>query len=337
MLPCDLISLARTIKPKSTEGHDGISNKIMKLSIEEISVPLSHVFNLSMSSGVVPRQMKIAKVTPIHKNGNHQILANYRPISILPALSKLLEKVVYSRLYRFLENNDLLFNDQYGFRKKHSTMHPILKLLKHTTDSNDTRTKDITVATFLDLSKAFDSVSHNILLYKLNYYGIRGIANEWFKDYLTGRQQYTEANNVLSDIKDIECGVPQGSILGPLLFLIYVNDLEKSTTLPILTLADDTTILASGNNIDDVTVKLNSELRNVANWLSHNRLLLNIDKSRFMVLAPPNTRTSTNSIVHINNISVKRVSKSNPGDKSVKFLGLHLDENLTWQYHIEEE
>ncbi len=323
VIPDDLLAAASKLKPKLSEGHDHISNKLLKETIPELSVPLAHIFNLSFNSGTVPHQMKIAKVIPIFKKGNAQLFTNYRPISILPAFSKLLEKIVYSRLYQFINTNDIFYEHQYGFRKKHSTIHPIIHYIKGIAESNDKRTKDITIATFLDLSKAFDTVSHDILLSKLRYYGIRGIANDWFSSYLGGRCQFTQINDTKSETKSISCGVPQGSTLGPLLFLLYVNDLSCATKLKVLGFADDTTVFTAGHNLREQIDFVNSELRSISLWLRENRLALNLSKTSCMIVSPPGKRIDPNVSVLIDNQVINRITKGS-SECSIKFLGLIL-------------
>ena len=184
--------------------------------------------------------MKLAKVVPIFKSGDKHQFNNYRPISILPAFSKILEKIVAKKLIKYLESEHLLYKHQYGFRPNHSTIHPIIHLLNDITKENDKQTKNLTLSVFIDLSKPFDTINHDILLKKLEYLGIRGVANQWFKDYLTDRKQYMKLDENISSCQSLMCAVAQGSILAPILFLIYVNDICSCSTLNILSFADDT-------------------------------------------------------------------------------------------------
>jgi hypothetical protein len=213
-------------------------------------------------------------------------------------------------------------------------VHPILHLLNDIADSNDKLTKDNTIAIFLDLSKAFDTINHSKLLHKLNFYGIRGITNLWFQNYLSERKQYLNFNGVVSDTLRITCGVPQGSILGPILFLLYINDIQNSTVLKLLSFADDTTIYASSPNINDLVEHTNSEMLKVYKWLCSNKRSLNISKTNYSLFG---TRVNKCQIavnaITLNNTVIARSGQLNIS-KPLKFLGLRLDENLTWRSHI---
>ena len=332
--PNDIILASKSLKPKLSQGYDNISTKLAKDTINEVAHPLAHIFNLSFVNGEVPDYLKLAKVIPIHKSGNNQMFTNYRPISLLPAFSKLLEKIVYNRLMTFLNKHELLYHHQYGFRKKYNTTHPILHLVKEIAEANNMPSKDSTIGIFLDLSKAFDTISHDILLTKLHHYGIRGISNKWFRSYLQNRRQFTQVNDTMSSIQNINVGVPQGSILGPLLFLIYVNDIKHSTNLSVLSFADDTTIFKSGSNENELFNHINNELQNIYTWLCENKLALNVNKTKYMIFCTPGSKIlKSNRSIKIDNIEIGRVG-TRCNDTSVKFLGIHLDETLTWNNHI---
>ena len=213
----EIIEIVKDAKTKYSKDHDSIDMSLVKLVIPYIVKPLKHIFNNSLQKGVFPDSMKIARVIPIFKTGDVQEFSNYRPISILPQFSKILEKIFHSRLTSFLNDKRLLYEGQYGFRKKHSTSMAIVELVEEITTAMDNSMS--TVAVFIDLKKAFDTVDHNILLNKLEHYGIRGLAFSWIQSYLTNRTQYVSINNTNSTCINVTCGVPQGSILGPILFL----------------------------------------------------------------------------------------------------------------------
>ena len=201
------------------------------------------------------RPAAIDKIIPIYKAKDKKDISNYRPISLLPIISKILEKVVHKNLYTFLEKNKVLYASQYGFRKNRSTVNAITELVCHITNAFEN--KQNTLSVFLDLSKAFDTIDHNILLHKLEFYGVRGLALNWFQSYLTDRKQYVLYNNVQSQTLGITCGVPQGSVLGPLLFLIYVNDIANYLThSKLISFADDTTVFLSSKCINDLNTKI---------------------------------------------------------------------------------
>ena len=325
--PDEVIKACSQLKPKSSSGCDDISSKILKQTIENIVIPLTYIFNLSLENGIVPNKMKISKVIPLFKSGDRKLLNNYRPISLLPAISKLLEKLMYKKIISFFNANNLLYKHQYGFRAKHSTIHPILHLLQSIAVNNDKATKDLTLAVFLDLSKAFDCISHEILLDKLYLYGIRGVALDWLKSYLTGRNQFVSFNGQNSTLLPLLCGVPQGSILGPLLFLIYINDICHATNLNLLSFADDTTIYASGPNVDQLSANVSHELAKLYEWFNANKLLLNAKKSNCTLFKPKHNKSNLKECPLILNDDIIC-------EDTAKFLGIYLDESLSWDKHI---
>ena len=213
----ELIDFIYKLNPSKCPGADNLGPLILDISSSIID-PLLHIYNLSLSTGVVPNKLKIAKVIPIFKRGDSHLPNNYRPISLLSVFSKLLEKVMYNRLYSFLQTNNILYQYQFGFRENHSTTLALLDVVDQIYAHLDKH--ESVVGVYLDLEKAFDTVNHAILLHKLYNYGIRGVVYEWFRNYLHNRTQFVTVNECNSEVRNIKHGVPQGSLLGPLLFLI---------------------------------------------------------------------------------------------------------------------
>ena len=249
----------------------------MKKSISAIAKPISFIINQSLEMGRVPDFIKIAKVVPIFKNGLKSDITSYRPISVLPSFSKVYEKVVSKRLNSFCMKNNIINEFQCRFRPHHSTHMALLHLYDRLTEAIEAN--EFTVGVFVDLQKAFDTIDHGILLKKLEHYGMRGVALEWIKCYLTNRKQCVKLNGVSSSYKCIECGVPQGSILGPLLFIVYINDIQNcSNVLQFILFADDTNIIASDKNWIHLENKLNTELSKLTAWFNSNKLPLNVKR-----------------------------------------------------------
>ena len=234
---------------------------------------------MSIKSGIVPNPWKTAKITPIYKSGKTNLPENYRPISVLPVLSKLLERAAHMQLLDFLEESELLNNCQYGFRKHRSTKLAATLLCDKIRREMDNG--KFVGAVFIDLSKAFDTIGHGILLNKMTYYGVMGNELAWFTDYLFNRNQTVEIENILSDLEPILCGVPQGSILGPLLFIVFFNDLVDSIRHSnVITYADDTVIYYSSNDMNKIENVLNIEMENIGAYCKENELLLNLKKGK---------------------------------------------------------
>ena len=308
-------------------GWDNITSKIIKASCNHIVRPLTHIFNLSLTTGVFPTELKIARVIPLFKSGDPHIFSNYRPVSVLPILSKILERLMYNRILNYLNNNNLLYEYQFGFREKHSPNLAMIYLVDKI--SNALQNGEYVLGLYLEFSKAFDTVNHKILLEKLEFYGIRGVALKWLTDYLSDRKQFVEYDSCASSYKDITCGVPQGSILGPLLFLIYINDLANvSEKMFSLFFADDSSLFLSGHKPDDLINEMNNEMKYITEWLSTNKLSLNIDKTHYMLFKSKGRYSVITKDLIINEVKISQVEKT-------KFLGVYIDNVLSWKDHIQ--
>ena len=281
--PHEIMKLICGLKDNSSPGPLNIPNKFLKIIAQPLSIVLSTIVNRSLRIGYVPLCFKIGKQTPVFKSGEVRI-QNFRPITVANSLSKILEKVVRSRVNKFLAENEIINNRQFGFRKNHSTNHAIINLLETSLEGLDQKLKSGGV--FLDISKAFDCVPHNILLRKLEYYGFRDRTLMWFESYLKNRSQYVEIKGKKSARYSPTLGVPQGGVLAPLLFIIFVNDIiQSSSTLDFSTYADDTCLILNiKREMYDETIS--RELSNVMIWFSCNELLLNINKTDYLNFGP---------------------------------------------------
>ena len=328
LTPTDLEEVTRittSLQNKNSYGHDGIPINIVKASIVNICKPLSAIINSSMSEGCFPDLLKIARVCPIFKAGDKSDVANYHPISILTSFSKIFEKVMYNRLISYLDYNKILHPAQYGFRKNHSTYMALLDLYNRITTATDNN--EYAIGIFVDLSKAFDTINHDILLRKLWHYGIRGITLDWFTSYLSNRKQFVTLNDVNSAHRTISTGVPQGSVLGPLLFILFVNDIVNSSRLlHFILFADDTNLFYSCRNLELLLTTVNLELCKLATWFRANKLSLNVNKTNFIMFGRKRLSCG-HQTVKIDDVLLTQV-------ESTKFLGVHIDAKTTWKDHI---
>ena len=316
------------LENKSSSGHDGISNKLLKLLKIELSKSLTLIINQMITTGIFPDSFKISKITPLFKKGDVSMLSNYRPISLLPTISKIFERILYNQLYDYFNSNNLLAEEQYGFRTNHSTEYAAVKLVDNV--SKEMELGNTPTALYIDLSKAFDTLSFDILLYKLNYYGIKDNAFKLLKNYLTNRRQYVVYNSQNSETLDISTGVPQGSILGPLFFSICINDLiTVSNKLKFIMYADDTTIYFNLEDFDPYNLErdINNELEKITLWLKLNKLSLNVQKTKLMIFHRRQKQINELNI-SINGTDIERV-------ESFNFLGLHIHESLSWRTHTD--
>ena len=298
-----------------------------------LSKPLADIMNKSVSQGVYPSKSKHAKVIPVYKSDDETDPGNYRPISLLSNFNRIFEKVMFKRLKMFLDQNDILFRSQYGFRDKYSTQHAILDIV-NTVQSNMDK-KLYTCGIFIDLKKSIRySQPHSVLLSKLHHYGIRGVVNDWFSSYLSGRLQTTKVEMTVSSKATTPCGVPQGSVLGPLLFLIYINDIPNSSSkLSFCLFADDTNMLFADNNLRSLEATVNNELKNVCDWLTANKLTLNTKKSYFVIFRPRQKKLEYE--VNLNVIGNNTDTLTSLECKEyVKCLGVLIDSHLSWKFHI---
>ena len=328
----EITDLITDLIPKNSCGYDNLSNKLLKKLLPALVGPLTIIFNRSLIEGVFPEAMKKADVVPLFKSKDHQESNNYRPISLLLTLSKLLEKIMYKRTYSFLESTGQIYKSQYGFRTAHSCENAICELVSEIIKGKQDGMH--TLAVFLDLSKAFDSLEHDVLLKKLYKCGIRGVAYNWFESYLNGRQMRVKCNvassgkTEYSNYMKVSYGTPQGSCLGPLIFLIFTNDLHRHLVYSSSILfADDTTLYKTHRNLVYLKWSLEDDLCTLSDWFAANKLTLNLDKTVCMLFQ----KNNKNSEIEL---KVKDMIIAN--QKETKFLGMWLDQSLSWHSHIQK-
>lgn len=324
----EVVKIIESLSLGKSSGPNSVPVRILKMLKNDIATPMSFLINLSFESGIFPQTLKSAKVVPVFKNkGSKLNVSNYRPISLLSNIEKIYEKIMYNRTVDFLHQHEIFYAKQFGFRKHYSTVHTLLNITERIRKCLDNG--ELACGVFIDLQKAFDTVDHKILLSKLNHYGIRGMANNWFKSYLSNRSQFVSIGSSNSSSKSICHGVPQGSVLGPLLFLIYINDLHNCIrSCETYHFADDTHLLKFSDSLDTLCKKVNLDLKNITCWLRANKISLNAGKTEFVIFK--SKRRSLDYIPFLK-ISGNRVYPS----ESVKYLGVYLDEHLNWKPHVD--
>lgn len=329
----DIEKFIMTLNNTNAEGYDEISTKIVKACRHEISAVLAYLINLSMQTGRFPDKLKVSIVKPLYKKGNKALIDNYRPVTLIPILSKLFEKVLHSKLYSFFLKYNVIAADQYGFQRDKSTTLATFNLVNeilHKINANNYVT-----ALFFDMSKAFDFVSHSLLMEKIEQYGVRGPAYDWTKSYLENRSQTVEISGInmkrtmktyKSKAKINKYGVPQGSVLGPLLFVIYINDISKITHHRTILFADDITVIVAtpkGRSLSEHESEINNVLQLTIEWLNNNNLNININKTNFI-----NFNDINNLKIILNDIVINKID-------CTTFLGIDIDNKLNWKNQVE--
>ena len=322
----EIHQLCREINTSKSSGFAQIAAKVLKSAFLVLVSQLVHMFNASFSTGICPTSWKKATVIPIFKGGDRSRVGNYRPVSLLPLPGKLVEKVVHNQLSRFLDHSEILTELQSGFRKGFSTTSAKANLTDKLFEGINGG--NITVAVFVDLQKAFDTVNHSILLYTLQKYGITDSNLAWCKNYLSNRDQCTLANGIVSPSAKITCGVPQGSVLGPLFFILYVNDMCYALgSIGVQLYADDTVLYLSGNSPKKLQDVMNFNLGLLSLWCNSNKLTVNPGKTKMMLFG---TRKSIKKVkdmkLYLDGAQIQALP-------TFKYLGLTLDNTLSYKPH----
>ena len=317
--------LLSTLDLKKAAGDDGVPTRLLRLTAKSIAPHIHHLFNLSLKHGQLPQEWKQATVTPVYKKGNRSLASNYRPISLLSILSKVLERIIFKRLYK--QVNPLLPTCQSGFRKGDGTVHQLTRIVHTLAEALDNR--KAVVSCYFDLSKAFDRVWHEGLLAKLAHIGIGGSLLDWFCDYLKGRVQRVRVDTAVSSWKNVPAGVPQGSVLGPLLFLIYTSDLPEQIESPVTCnlFADDTALCSIAQSVSISVEALQLATTNSGKWLKDWRLSVNLAKTSVMA--------TTRTVASVPVPSIYLYGESLQSASSQRHLGVMLSADLRWSCHID--
>ena len=324
----EVMKIIDNIDITKATGPHSIPSNILPIIKEIVSDPIANIVNMSFDQGKYIDVLKLAEAIPVFKGkGSNLESFNFRPISLLSNINKIFEKLMHSRLYNFLSTYNCIYNLQFGFRKQHSTIHALIDITENIRKALDNN--EFAVGVFIDLQKAFDTVDHKILLKKLEHYGIRGIVNKWFESYLANRMQFVKIKGCKSYEALMVFGVPQGSILGPLLFLIYINDIHEALKYSIARLfADDSNLLINNKCLKKIKKYLNFDLRFLSRWLRANKISLNAAKTELIIFRHP--------IKQLNyDLKVKIEGKKLYPSEFVKYLGVLIDCHLRWNYHID--
>ena len=327
----EVARLCKAININKASCIENISSEILRDAFLIIPERIARIFNLSFNTGKIPEDWKIAKITPLQKTGDLSDVSNYRPVSLLPLPSKLIETIVHNRIYTHCEINGLLDPRQGGFRPGHSTISSTSFYLNDI--YNAMNNNNILLATYIDAMKAFDTVNHKILLDKAKLFGISGMLYKWLENYLSNRFQCTLANNIVSELKLITCGVPQGSVCGPLLFLMYINDIAGVLNhCKVALYADDTVLYIESENVSDAVTLMQNDLNALAKWCNGNKLSINCKKTKYCIYGMRSKikkSKTEDTILSLNNHILNRVC-------SYKYLGFILDDHLNFNKHVGE-
>lgn len=322
----NVVLILDSIKTNKATGHDLLSPKILKISIPFIVQPITDIINRSIEEGIFPNQWKVAEIRPVHKGGLSSDPNNYRPISVLPTLSKIFERHILKHLTLHLEDNDVISDSQSGFRPKHSCLTAMHKNISDWTDQ--LKTKNHVLLIFLDFCKAFDMVNHNILLRKLSSIGVTGKFYQILQSYLSDRTQLVKIGSTVSRKRTVTTGVPQGSLLGPTLFQIYINDLlQLKLNMSVHAYADDTSFYTSDLSTSCLQLKAQHDLRIIQTWCHENGMIINMKKSHFLICSPPTAKIPQNLRLELNGEDLTQ-------KHSTKLLGFIVNEKLSWDDHI---
>ena len=328
----DILKLLKSLGADSSNDVLDMDTKLLSLSANILTPFLLKIFNISLAHGIVLEDWKISRVTPIYKGKGDKVNeTNYRPISVIGHIPKILEKIVKNQLMDYLMKNDLICLDQSAYRKYHNTQTSMHKVVEDWLDACED--KLLTGLCLLDISKCFDTIDHTILLEKMKHYGITETENRWFYSYLEERKQFVVCNNKSSKILNVNIGVPQGSVLGPILFLLYVNDLSSNVHIGQCNIyADDTIIYTTGNDISSVNSKLQACVEKASNWYDENKLVVNASKSNVMIVGTPHMVSKLNEERSQLNLSLKDTKLDQV--KTCTYLGMNIDDTLSWESQI---